>query len=110
MSKDVLSERMISADPALEITEDEIVRSRARSLLFTGSEVTHIAVGGSIGEFHRPPAKRRWGRLAGAGIAAAAVAAVVVVTSVLTTSAVPTPPAETPAAAASPRPDVPALS
>ncbi|MGO4229984.1 hypothetical protein AB4Y72_14055 [Arthrobacter sp. YAF34] len=109
MSKDVLSERINSADPALEITEAEFARSRAKSLLFMDSEVTHIAVGGSISEFHRPPAKRHWGRLSGVGIAAAAVAAVVV-TSVLTASALQTPPAETAATAASPTANVQALS
>ncbi|MBT2538789.1 hypothetical protein [Arthrobacter sp. ISL-69] len=70
------------ADPALMITEEELIRSRERSLSFMDSDVTHIAVGGSIHDFHRAPAKRPWGRLAVAGLgAAAAVAASVLVAS-----------------------------
>lgn len=69
-----------SADPALMITEEELIRSRERSLSFMDSDVTHIAVGGSIHDFHRPPARRHWGRLAGAALGAvAAVAASVLV-------------------------------
>lgn len=75
------ADRLAASDPALMITEDELARSRERSLAFINSDVTQIAVGGSIRDFHRPPAKRHWGRLAGAALAAAAVAASVLVAS-----------------------------
>lgn len=77
------AELLSAADPALTITEDELIRSRQRSLSFVNSEVTHIAVGGSVEDFHhdfrRAPAQRHWGRIAAAGLAAAAVAACVIV-------------------------------
>jgi hypothetical protein len=80
-----------AADPALMITEEELNRSRERSLSFMDSDVTHIAVGGSIHDFHRAPAKRRWGRLAVAGLGAvAAVAASVLVASSFGTAPVNT--------------------
>ena len=80
-----------AADPALMITEEELIRSRERSLSFMDSDVTHIAVGGSIHDFHRAPAKRHWGRLAVAGFAAvAAVAASVLVASAAGTAPVNT--------------------
>jgi len=81
MSQDHSAADMLSAaDPALTITEEELIRSRQRSLSFVNSDVTHIAVGGSIHDFHRAPAKRYWGRFAAAaGLAAAAVAASVLV-------------------------------
>jgi LysM repeat protein len=92
-----------AADPALMITDEELDRSRQRSLSFVNSEATHIAVGGSIHDFHRRPAKRHWGRFAVAGLAAAAVAASVLVGSTLAsrpdnTAAVPTGEAVTPVA------------
>ena len=68
---------LAAADPALTITEEELTRSRQRSLSFVNSEITHIAAGGSVHDFHRAPAKRHWGRFAAAGLAAAAVAACV---------------------------------
>ncbi|MGO4856889.1 LysM peptidoglycan-binding domain-containing protein [Arthrobacter sp. 2MCAF14] len=84
MSQDQSAADLLSAaDPALLITEDELDRSRDRSLSFLNSDVTHIAVGGSVHDFHRTPAKRHWGRIAAAGLAAAAVAACVLVASSL---------------------------
>lgn len=80
-----------AADPSLMITEEELNRSRERSLSFMDSDVTHIAVGGSIHDFHRAPAKRRWGRLAFAGLGAVAgVAASVLVASSFGTAPVNT--------------------
>lgn len=76
-----VAELLSAADPALAVTEDELVHSRQRSLAFADSEVTHIAVGGSVHDFHRAPAKRRWGRLVAAGLAAAAVASLILVAS-----------------------------
>jgi LysM repeat protein/phage tail protein X len=84
MSLDQSAADLLSAaDPALTITEEELDRSRQRSLSFIDSEATHIAVGGSIHDFHRTPAKRHWGRFAAAGLAAAAVGASVLVGSTL---------------------------
>lgn len=85
---------LTAADPALLITEEELNRSRERSLSFMDSEVTHIAVGGSVHDFHRAPAKRHRGRLAGAGLAAAAAVAA----SVFVAASVGTAPVNTAAA------------
>lgn len=80
MSPDQSAADLLSAaDPALTITEEELIRSRQGSLSFVNSEVAHIAVGGSVHDFHRAPAKRHWGRFAAAGLAAAAVAASILV-------------------------------
>ena len=82
MSQDQSAADLLSAaDPAVMITEEELTRSRQRSLSFMNSDVTHIAVGGSVHDFHRAPAKRHWGRFAAAGLAAAAVASGVLVAS-----------------------------
>lgn len=89
MSQDYSAADLLSAaDPALTITEEELIRSRQRSLSFVNSEVTQLAVGGSVHDFHRAPAKRHWGRFAAAGLAAAAVAACVLVATGLVTSPV----------------------
>jgi LysM repeat protein len=76
-----VAELLSAADPALTITEDELIRSRQRSLSFVNSEVTHLTVGGSVHDFHRPPAKRHWRPLAAAGLVAAAVASCIIVAS-----------------------------
>ncbi|KRE72686.1 hypothetical protein [Arthrobacter sp. Soil762] len=87
MSQDQsFADLLSSADPALMINDAELIRSRERSLGFLNSNVTHIAVGGSVHDFHRAPAKRHWGRFAVAGLAAAAVAASVLVASSLAPS------------------------
>lgn len=84
MSQDQSAAELLSAaDPAVTITEDELDRSRQRSLSFVNSEVTHLTVGGSVHDFHRAPAKRHWGRFAVAALAVAAVAASVAVGSTL---------------------------
>lgn len=89
MSQDETTANYLAAsDPALMISDDELARSRQRSLSFMNSDVTHIAVGGSIRNFHQAPAKRHWGRFAGAGLAAAAVAASVLVASNMATEPV----------------------
>jgi LysM repeat protein len=86
MSQDQSAVDLLSAaDPALTITEEELIRSRQRSVSFVHSEATHIAVGGSVHGFHRAPAKRHWGRLVAAGLAAASFAACVIVASGLVT-------------------------
>ncbi|MFH5878644.1 hypothetical protein [Arthrobacter sp. NA-172] len=82
MSQDpTAADRLAASDPALLITDEELIRSRQRSLSFMNSEATQIAVGGSVHDFHRAPAKRHWGRFAAAGLATAAVAASVLVAS-----------------------------
>lgn len=93
-------QRILSADPAADVTEPELARSRSRSLAFMESDVTHIFAGDS-GNYRRPPA-RRW-RTAGAFLAAAAVAA-----AVLTANFLQTAPVETPAATESVSPPSPA--
>lgn len=103
MSKDQsLADLLSAADPALMITDGELDRSRDRSLSFVNSDVTHIAVGGSVHAFHRSPAKRHWRRFASAGLAAAAVAACVLVVSSLVTGPVNTAAAPTVTATATP--------
>ncbi|GAA5200835.1 hypothetical protein GCM10023346_43880 [Arthrobacter gyeryongensis] len=91
MSKDLpLADLLAAADPAHMITDEELERSRDRSLSFVNSDITHIAVGGSVQDFHRTPAKRHLKRFAAAGLAAAAVAACVLVVSGLVTGPVNT--------------------
>lgn len=86
-------ERLLSADPASDVTESELARSRARSLSFRESDVTHIFVGGSENDRHPLRVKRR--RVAGGFLAAAAVAAAVLTANFLQPS-----PIEAPAATA----------
>ena len=93
-------QRILSADPAANVTEPELARSRSRSLAFMESDVTHIFAGGPE-SYSRPPA-RRW-RAAGAFLAAAAVAA-----AVLTANFLQAVPVETPAATESVSPPSPA--
>jgi hypothetical protein len=50
-------QRILSADPAADITEPELARSRSRSLAFMESDVTHIFAGHSE-SYRRAPAKR----------------------------------------------------
>ncbi|MGO4860167.1 LysM peptidoglycan-binding domain-containing protein [Arthrobacter sp. 2MCAF14] len=103
MSKDLsLADLLSAADPALMITDEELDRSRDRSLSFVNSDVTHIAVGGSVQDFHRTRAKRHWVRFAAAGLAAAAVAACILVASSLVTGPVNTAAAPSATAIATP--------
>jgi LysM repeat protein len=76
-----VAELLSAADPAHTITEDELARSRQRSLSFVHPEVTYLTLGGSVHDFHRTPAKRRWRPVATAGLVAAAVASCIVVAS-----------------------------
>jgi hypothetical protein len=90
-----------ATDPALTITEEELARSRARSLAVMDTDVTHIAVGGSIERFHARPARRHWARMAGLGLtvaAAAALVGVVVASSMPLVTTEPAPPAASQAA------------
>lgn len=88
-------DRLLAADPASDVTESELARSRARSLSFRESEVTHIFASGPEKDRHQTPFKRR--RMAGGIMAAAAVAAAVVTATFLQV-----PPMEAPAASAPP--------
>ena len=49
MSQDQsVAAQLAASDPALLITDEELVRSRQRSVSFLNSTVTHISVGGSM--------------------------------------------------------------
>ncbi|SKC06891.1 LysM domain-containing protein [Arthrobacter sp. 49Tsu3.1M3] len=76
-----VAELLSAADPALTVTEDELIRSRQRSLSFVNPEVTYLTVGGSVHDFHRAPDKRHWRPFAAAGLVAAAVASCIVIAS-----------------------------
>ncbi|MGA8787729.1 MAG: hypothetical protein WB535_02145, partial [Paenarthrobacter sp.] len=91
-------DRLAAADPALTVTEDELARSREKSLAVIATDAEQLSVGGSVENFHRrPPNVRRLRVLAGAGLAAAAAAVVV---GVVATSSTPAPPTEQAAPAA----------
>ncbi|MCT9869700.1 hypothetical protein [Paenarthrobacter aurescens] len=76
MSKSTL-ERLTAADPALAVTDDELARSRAKSLAVMGVDAEQLTVGGSVEDFHRQPARRPMPLLARYGLVAAAAAAVI---------------------------------
>ncbi|MFJ4285683.1 hypothetical protein ACIPY0_08560 [Paenarthrobacter nicotinovorans] len=82
-------QRLAAADPAAAVTEEELARSREKSLAIMSTDAVQLAVGGSVEQFHKRPQQRRWRLAAGFGLAAAAVMAGVVVASSL-----PSPPAE----------------
>lgn len=84
-------ERLLSADPASDITDSELARSRARSLSFRESDATQIFVGDPEDDSHTLRLRRR--RVAGGFLAVAAVAA-----AVFTATTVQPPPLEAPAA------------
>lgn len=88
------AELLLAADPASNITEAELARSRARSLAFVESDVTHIFAGGPEPDHHQRKVGRR--HLAGGILAAAAVSA-----AVLTAGLLQAPRIEAPAATAS---------
>lgn len=84
-------ERLIAADPALAVTEEELAGSRGKSLAVMDTDAEHITVGGSVTDFHQQPAKRRARLMAGFVLAAAAAA---VVAGVVVTTSMTTPPTE----------------
>ncbi|MET4541471.1 hypothetical protein ABIE37_003269 [Arthrobacter bambusae] len=65
-------DRLAAADPALTVTEDELARSREKSLAVMATDAEQLAVGGSIHDFHRRSAGRRGRLTAGFGLVAAA--------------------------------------
>ncbi|MFW0771726.1 hypothetical protein ACLRGI_00970 [Paenarthrobacter nitroguajacolicus] len=80
-------EQLTAADPALSVTEDDLARSREKSLAVLATDAEQLIVGGSVSDFHQQPAGRRARLTAGFGLLAAAAAAViagVVVTSSMT--------------------------
>ena len=91
-------DRLASADPALTVTEDELARSREKSLAVMRTDAEQLSVGGFVEDLHRrSPKGRRLRVLAGTGLAAAAAAVVV---GVVLTSSMPAPPNEQAAPAA----------
>lgn len=75
-------DRLLASDPASNVTEAELERSRARSLLFQDSDVTHIFAGGTGNGRQRTTVKRR--RLvSGMAVAAALAGATVLLPAVL---------------------------
>lgn len=51
-------ERLAATDPALAVSEEELARSREKSLAVVGTERSQPAVGGPIDAFNRRPRKR----------------------------------------------------
>ncbi|MFK0041494.1 hypothetical protein ACIQTW_16815 [Paenarthrobacter sp. NPDC090517] len=75
-------ERLIAADPALAVTEEELAGSRGKSLSVVDTYAEQLSVGGSIEDLHRRPNRRSRRVMIGAGaLAAAAVVVGVVLTS-----------------------------
>jgi hypothetical protein len=90
-------ERLLSADPASDITDSELTRSRARSLSIRESDATHIFVGDP--EDHPSPLRLKRRRVAGGFLAAAAVAG-----GVFTAGSIQPPPVAVPAVIATEAP------
>ncbi|MFF2841235.1 hypothetical protein [Paenarthrobacter sp. NPDC057981] len=74
-------QRLAAADPASAVTEEELARSREKSLAVMSTDAVQLTVGGSNGQ--RPASRRRFRVVAGVAVAAAAVVAGVVVPSLL---------------------------
>ncbi|BCW65100.1 hypothetical protein [Arthrobacter sp. StoSoilB22] len=89
-------DRLTAADPASAVTEEELARSREKSLAVMDTDAEHITVGGSVADFHQQHPGRRVRLAAGFGLAAAAA----IVAGVVVTSAMTAPPTEQTAPAA----------
>ncbi|UXM91633.1 hypothetical protein [Paenarthrobacter sp. JL.01a] len=74
-------QRLAAADPAGAVTEEELARSREKSLAVMSTDAVQLTVGGS--NEHRPVSRRRSRVVAGVAVAAAAVVAGVVVPTLL---------------------------
>jgi len=70
-------ERLAAADPALTVTQEDLARSRRKSLAVMQTDAVQLAVGGSVEQFHRQPPVRRFRVIGGVGLVAAAAAVVV---------------------------------
>ena len=86
-NKEPFMGRLTAADPGLAVTEEDLARSREKSLAVMHSDAEQLAVGGSIEDFPKQPSRRRLA--AGFGLAAAAVLA-----GVFVASSLPSPPSE----------------
>jgi hypothetical protein len=75
-NKETALERLDAADPALGLTEDELARSREKSLAVMHTDADQLTVGGSLGQFHQASSPRRFRVVAGVGLVAAAAAVV----------------------------------
>ncbi|MFJ6535831.1 hypothetical protein ACIQH5_06335 [Paenarthrobacter sp. NPDC091711] len=83
-------DRLTAVDPALVITEDELARSREKTLAVMDTDAEQLAVGGSLEDSHQQRSRRRMRLAAGFGlVAAAAVVAGVIVTTSLPADVVP---------------------
>jgi len=85
-------QRLIAADPALLVTEDDLARSREKSLAVMATDAEQLSVGGSVTDFRQQPAGRRLRLTAGFGLLTAVAAAVVA--GVVVTSSMTAPPRE----------------
>ncbi|MFC8039242.1 hypothetical protein ACFUOZ_07795 [Paenarthrobacter sp. NPDC057355] len=66
--------RLVAADPARAVTEEDLAKSREKSLTVMSSDAVLLTVGGSSED--RPVARRRGRVVAGVGLVAAAAAVV----------------------------------
>ncbi|MDI2033772.1 hypothetical protein [Paenarthrobacter nitroguajacolicus] len=69
-------ERLAAADPGRAVTEDDLARSREKSLAVMHTDAVQLAVGGAVERFHRQPPTRRRRVFAAVGLVAAAAAVV----------------------------------
>lgn len=69
-------ERLAAADPALAVTEDELARSREKSLAVRFSDAEQLTVAGSVEHFRKQSTTRRFRLAVGVGLVAAAAAVV----------------------------------
>ncbi|MFJ4169594.1 hypothetical protein ACIPY3_08800 [Paenarthrobacter sp. NPDC089714] len=76
MSTKHVLERLAAADPALDVTEDELARSREKSLAVRFSDAEQLTVTGSVEHFRRQSTTRRFRLAAGVGLVAATAAVV----------------------------------
>ncbi|HKU34439.1 MAG TPA: hypothetical protein VJP90_02715 [Paenarthrobacter sp.] len=68
--------RLAAADPALAATEEELARSREKSLAVTFSDAEQLTVGGSVEHFRKQSTTRRFRLAVGVGLVAATAAVV----------------------------------
>ncbi|MFI2566599.1 hypothetical protein [Paenarthrobacter sp. NPDC018779] len=76
MSAKQALERLAAADPAFDVTEDELARSREKSLAVRFSDAEQLTVTGSVEDFRKQPTNRRFRLAAGVGLVAATAAVV----------------------------------
>ncbi|MGP0222169.1 hypothetical protein [Paenarthrobacter sp. NCHU4564] len=86
-------DRLTAADPAMLVTEEDLVRSRRKSLAVMHSDADQLTVNASGADLHHRPSSRRFRVTAGIGLVAATAA----VFAGVVMSAVPAPLAGVPA-------------